>query len=170
VNSGLFILGTWFHSFQALTKQLRSLAKNEGSTLYTLLLSTFYTLLFRYTGQDDLIIGSPMAGRSSLAREEVVIASLSRILFHPYCIHHFAIFSIQEQCVGYFVNPVALRTNVGGNPTFRSLMQRVRNTVMQALVHQDMPFPLLVEKIQSTRDPSRSPIFQVLCICSSFFF
>ena len=122
---------------RSVLKQLRAFAKADNSTLYTVLLAAYYTLLQRYSQQDDLIIGTPMACRTSLAREE---------------------------CAGYFVNPVALRCNAGGNPSFRSFMQRVRNIVLSALSHQELPFSLLVEKLKVQRDPSRSPIFQTLFV------
>lgn len=90
-------------------KQLRGLARTEGTTLYTLLLSAYYALLHRYTSQEDIIVGTPMAGRSTLERED---------------------------CVGFFVNTLPVRVNVGGNPSFRSLLARVKQRVMGALTHQ----------------------------------
>ncbi|MBI3761432.1 MAG: amino acid adenylation domain-containing protein, partial [Chloroflexi bacterium] len=91
----------------------------------------------RYTGQDDILLGSPLAGRSR--------AELSRI-------------------VGYFINPVVLRSDLGGNPAFKEFLGRVRGTVLGALEHEDFPFPLLVERLQPRRDASRSPLFQVAFI------
>ena len=89
-----------------------------------------------------------MACRTSMSREEV-------------CLIHFLFFI---QCVGYFVNPVCIRCNISGNPSFRSLMQRVRNEVLSALSYQEMPFSLLVEKTIKQRDYSRSPVFQTMFV------
>jgi amino acid adenylation domain-containing protein len=128
------------HSFplsDTLTKQLRVLASTEKVTLYMIVLAAFKTLLYRYTHQEDILVGTPMLGRSR--------ADLERI-------------------VGYLVNPTVLRTDLAGNPTFRTLLSRVRQTVVNALDHQDFPFALLVERLQPKRDPSYSPLFQSLFI------
>ncbi len=128
------------HSFplsDALTRQLRALAVSEKVTLYMLVLAAFKTLLYRYTHQNDILVGTPMLGRSR--------ADLERI-------------------VGYLVNPTVLRTDLSGNPSFRELIGRVRQTVVGALDHQDYPFALLVERLQPKRDPSYSPLFQSLFI------
>jgi amino acid adenylation domain-containing protein len=128
------------HSFplsDTLTRQLRALATSEKVTLYMIVLAAFKTLLYRYTHQDDILVGTPMLGRSR--------ADLERI-------------------VGYLVNPTVLRTDLSGNPSFRELVSRVRQTVVGALDHQDFPFALLVERLQPRRDPSYSPLFQSLFI------
>jgi non-ribosomal peptide synthetase component F len=117
------------------SRALKELAKAHGTTPYAVLLAVFEVLLFRYTGQDDILIGSPTAGRS---------------------LAHFA------DVVGYFANPVVVRADLSGSPTFTSLLGRVRQTVLEALAHQDYPFSLLVERLQPPRDLSRSPIFQVV--------
>ena len=114
---------------------LKRLAKSTHATLYTVLLAAFQVLLHRLTAQDDLLIGAPMAGRS---RAEF------------------------EGTVGYFVSPVVLRANLAGRPTFTAVIEQARQTVLAALDHQDYPFPLLVEQLQPRRDPSRSPVFDVL--------
>jgi non-ribosomal peptide synthetase component F len=107
--------------------------------MYNLLLAAYVTLLHKYTHQEDIIVGSPMAGRSQLPMED---------------------------CVGYFVNPVPLRVSVAGNPSFKNFLARTRQVVMEALEHQDLPFPQLVERLQLQRDLSRTPVFQVLdCVC-----
>jgi amino acid adenylation domain-containing protein/non-ribosomal peptide synthase protein (TIGR01720 family) len=124
-----------FKLTEALTRQLKALAQVEGVTLYMLLLAAFQVLFHRYTGQEDILIGSPTSGRTR--------AELAGI-------------------VGYFVNLVALRANFSDNPTFTTFLKQVRRTVLEALEHQDYPFPLLVEKLQPNRDPSRSPLFQVV--------
>src|SRR5216683_2638398 len=128
------------HAFElgeALSKQLKALAGAEKVTLYMLLLAAFQVLLLRYTDQDDILVGTPMVGRS---RSEL------------------------ERVIGYLANPVVLRTNLSGNPTFKELLGRVRRTVIAALEHQDYPFPLLVERLQPKRDASYSPIFQVVFV------
>ena len=120
-----------------LTTQLRALAKNEGTTEYTLLLAVLLTLLHRNTGQDDILVGTPAAGRG---RED----------FSP--------------VVGYFVNPVVVRGDCSGDPRFRDFLQQIHAKALGAIEHQDYPFPLLVEQLAPIRDPSRSPIFQVMFV------
>ncbi|NEO92989.1 MAG: hypothetical protein F6K56_23260 [Moorea sp. SIO3G5] len=117
-----------------LTKQLKELAKNSGATLYMMLLAAFQVLLYRYTGQEDILVGSPTSGRTQSEFVEIV---------------------------GYFVDPVVMRANLSNHLSFKEFLTQVRQTVLQALTHQDYPFALLVEKLQPHRDPSRSPIFQV---------
>ncbi len=124
-----------FNLSEKLTRQLRDLARAERATLYTVLLAAFQTLLHRYTGQDDILVGSPMVGRS---RAEF------------------------QKAVGYFVSPVVLRANLAGNPTFKAFLAQMRQTVLEALSHQDYPFPLLVEQLRLKRDPSRSPVFEAM--------
>ncbi|MFN6563916.1 MAG: amino acid adenylation domain-containing protein [Nostoc sp. ChiSLP01] len=120
-----------------LTHKLTELAKAEGVTVYTVVLAVFQVLLLRYTNQEDILIGSAMAGRSL---EEF------------------------EKIVGYFTSPVVLRADLSGNPSFRELLRRVRDCVLGALEHQDYPFPLLVERLQPLRDPSRSSLYQVAIV------
>lgn len=119
----------------ALVQQLRALAKAEHTTLYAVLLSAFYVLLHRYSGQDDLIVGTPMVGRS---RAEF------------------------QRTIGYFISPVALRADLAGAPSFRVLLGQVRQLVLEALEHQDYPFSRLVEELQPRRSPDRSPIIEVM--------
>ncbi|MGE3536498.1 MAG: amino acid adenylation domain-containing protein [Candidatus Tectimicrobiota bacterium] len=120
-----------------LTQQLKRLSQACGSTLYTTLLSVFALLLHRYTGQEDLLIGSPMACRSQTGWAGVL---------------------------GYFANTVVLRTRLEGNPAFCTLLAQVQQTVLAALEHQHYPFPVLVERLQPARDPSRTPLFQVMFV------
>ncbi|GET41100.1 amino acid adenylation [Microseira wollei NIES-4236] len=120
-----------------LTQQLKTLSRTKGTTLYMTLLAAFQVLLYRYTGQEDILVGSPTAGRSR--------AQLAGI-------------------VGYFVNPVVLRSNLSGNPTFEAFLDKLRQTVLDAFEHQDYPFGLLVERIVPVREPSRSPLFQVMFV------
>ncbi|WP_437759716.1 non-ribosomal peptide synthase/polyketide synthase [Sorangium sp. So ce1389] len=117
-----------------LSQQLKTLARVEGTTIYTLLLTAFQILLHRMTGQDDILVGSPAAGRS--------LSDLAPL-------------------VGYFVNLVVLRARLEDEPSFREALARMHQTVLGAIAHQDFPFPLLVERLQPPRDPGRSPIFQV---------
>ncbi|NER93306.1 MAG: amino acid adenylation domain-containing protein [Symploca sp. SIO1B1] len=116
-----------------LTEQLKELAQEEGATLYMTLLATFQILLFRYTSQEDILVGSPTSGRT-------------RPEFAP--------------IVGYFVNQVVMRADLSKNPCFKDLLLQVRQTVIGAFSHQDYPFSLLVQRLQSEQDPSRSPLFQ----------
>jgi amino acid adenylation domain-containing protein len=117
----------------ALTRQLKALGKNHDATLYMTLLAAFQVLLYRYTGQDDILVGSPAAARSRAAFSNVV---------------------------GYFVNPLVLRADLSGNPAFTVFLGSVRRTVLEAFAHQDYPFALLVKQLQPERDLSRSPLFQ----------
>ena len=117
-----------------LTRQLKALGKNHDATLYMTLLAAFQALLYRYTGQEDILVGSPAAARSRAAFSNVV---------------------------GYFVNPLVLRANLSVNPSFTQFLSSVRRTVLDAFAHQDYPFALLVKQLQPERDVSRSPLFQV---------
>jgi amino acid adenylation domain-containing protein len=119
----------------ALSSQLKALSRREGATLYMTLLAAFKTLLQRYTGQDDISIGTPIANRN---RSEI------------------------ENLIGFFINTLVLRTDLSGDPTFRNLLGRVRETALSAYTHQDMPFEYLVEQLQPDRDMSRPPLFQVM--------
>lgn len=128
------------HHFQlseTLSRGLRDFAKSEGLTLYIVLLAVFQILIFRYTGQEDILVGSPFDNRSRAEFKNVI---------------------------GYFVNPVLLRARPAGKLTCREFLQQVRQTVVWAFDHQDYPFPLLVEKLQRPRDPSRSPLCDVMFI------
>ena len=118
-----------------LSASLTALSRREGTTLFMTLLAVFKALLFRYTGQSDIVVGTPVANRN---REEV------------------------EGLIGFFVNTLALRTDLSGNTTFRELLQRVREVSLGAYAHQDLPFELLVEELQPVRDLSRNPLFQIV--------
>lgn len=120
-----------------LSQQVKQFSQAQSVTLYTTLMAAFQILLHRYSGQDDIIVGSLVAGRG---RKELT------------------------GVMGYFVNPVVLRAELSGNPAVESFVQQTRKAVLGAFEHQDYPFPLLVERLQPQRDPSRSPIFQVLFI------
>ena len=120
-----------------LSLRLSALARERGATLFMTLLAVFDVLLYRYTGQADLLVGVPTTGRGRAGFADVV---------------------------GYFVNPVVLRGDLAGNPPFLDLLKRVRRDALGAFEHQDYPFPLLVEELQPERDPSRSPLFDVLFV------
>lgn len=120
-----------------LTQKLKALSKAHSSTLYMTLLAAFQVLLYRLSGQEDLLVGSPTIGRS-----RVDLASL----------------------VGYFVNPVVVRSHISENLTFEAFLNQVRSSVLDAFKHQDYPFARLVEQLQPVRDPSRSPLFQVMFV------
>ena len=120
-----------------LTRRVNALARESGATPYMVLLAAFFAFLRRYTGQEELLVGSPTAGRT---RPE-----LARL-------------------VGYLVNPVALRASLPPGTTFRELLSQTRSTVLEALEHQDMPFPRLVEELQLPREPGHSPVFQAMFV------
>jgi len=115
------------------TQKLKDLAKTEGATLYMLLLAAYQTLLFRYTGQEDILVGSPVSVR---ARPE----------WRP--------------VVGNFTNLLPMRAALRSDKPFRVLLREMRDTVVEAIRHQDYPFARLVEMLAPVRDPSRSPLVQ----------
>ena len=119
------------HAIEALEK----LARESDASLYMVLLAVYFILLHRYSGQDEIVIGSPIANRN-----------------HPDL----------EKMIGVFINTLALRVGLSGNPDFREMLNQVRNLCMEAYAHQDLPFEKLVEELKPHRDLSRTPIFQAV--------
>ncbi|NJR39397.1 MAG: amino acid adenylation domain-containing protein [Leptolyngbyaceae cyanobacterium CSU_1_4] len=117
-----------------LTRALEDFSQQSGVSLFMTLLAAFQTLLYRYTGQEDVAIGSPIANRH---RSEL------------------------EGLIGFFVNSLVMRSNLSGNPSFCTLLERVRDVALEAYEHQDLPFERLVEELDPDRDLSRNPLFQV---------
>ncbi|MBO1049497.1 MAG: non-ribosomal peptide synthase/polyketide synthase [Dolichospermum sp. DEX182a] len=124
-----------FELNQDLTQKLQSLSGESGTTLFMTLFAAFTTLLYRYSGQSDILVGSPIANRN---RNEI------------------------ESLIGFFVNTLVLRSNFENNPSFESLLAQVRETTLQAYEHQDVPFEQVVEALQPQRSLSHSPLFQVM--------
>src|SRR5262249_51714604 len=125
----------WLRLSPGLNEKLTELSKREGTTLFMTLLAAFKTLLYRYTSQEDIVVGSPIAGRN---RSEI------------------------EDLIGFFINTLPLRTILAGNPTFRELLQRVKQTAISGYAHQDLPFEKLVAEIDPERNLGRTPLFQVM--------
>ncbi|MGW2014250.1 non-ribosomal peptide synthetase/type I polyketide synthase [Streptomyces sp. NPDC001927] len=122
---------------EELSARVHSLARDHGVTPFMVLLCAYYLLLHRHSGQDDLVVGSPVTGRTD---EEL------------------------GSVYGYFVNPLPLHVNLAGDPTVGELLAQVRRTVLGGLDHQEYPFVLLVEKLGLQHDPSRSAVFQAMFI------
>ena len=120
-----------------LTVALTQLSQQQGVTLFMTLLAAYDILLYRYTGQTDILVGSPIANRN---HSEI------------------------EGLIGFFVNTLVLRTDVSGNPSFAELLGRVRDMAIDAYAHQDLPFEMLVEALQPQRSLSHTPLFQVMFV------
>ena len=120
-----------------LKTQLEELSKREGVTLFMTLLAAFKVLLYRYSGQEDISVGVPVANRD---RQEI------------------------ESLIGFFVNTVILRSDLGDNPVFKSLLARVKDTTLEAYEHQDTPFEKVVDAVGALRELNRTALFQVLFV------
>ncbi|HLO87423.1 MAG TPA: condensation domain-containing protein [Nostocaceae cyanobacterium] len=116
---------------------VKDLNQREGVTLFMILLAVFKTLLYCYTKQEDILVGSPVVGRNYRGTENLI---------------------------GFFINTLVLRTDFSGNPSFRELLKRLRNCALDAYAHQDLPFEKLVEELQPERNLSYNPLFQVMFI------
>ena len=124
----------------ALAEALREMGARRGATLFMTLLAAFQAQLARSTGQEDFAVGAPMAGRP--------LPELAGL-------------------VGYFVNALALRADLSGEPGFAELLARTRRTALEGMEHGDFPFPRLAEGLRPVRDPARPPIFQVMLVLQS---
>ncbi|MEH2455994.1 condensation domain-containing protein [Nostoc sp.] len=122
---------------KALSEAVKELNQREGVTQFMTLIAVFKTLLYCYTNQQEILVGSPVAGRT---RAET------------------------QGLIGFFINTLVLRTNLSGNPSFRALLARVREVALGAYAHQELPFEKLVEELQPERDLSHNPLFQVMFI------
>lgn len=127
---------------RALVESLQALSQREGVTLFMTLLAAFQIMLYHFSGQEDIIVGVPIAGRT---RHET------------------------EKLIGFFVNTLALRTRLTGQPSVRELLSRVRETVLGAFAHQDMPFERLIEALRLERSLSYNPLFQVMFASQNAF-
>ncbi|HEX7771280.1 MAG TPA: condensation domain-containing protein, partial [Pyrinomonadaceae bacterium] len=119
---------------EELSQDLRELGQSEDATLFMLVLAAFKVLLYRYTSQSDLVVGVPIANRNRVQTENLI---------------------------GFFVNTLALRTDLSGEPTFREVVRRVRETSLGAYAHQDLPFEKIVQELNPERNQSFAPLFQV---------
>jgi amino acid adenylation domain-containing protein len=117
-----------------LTKAIRSLTQKEGTTLFMTLMAAFQVLLSRYTGQDDIPVGTSIANRPGMDAEKLI---------------------------GFFVNMLVIRTNLADEPSLRTLLDRVKTTILNGFEHTEIPFETLVERLNLERDTSRNPLFQI---------
>ncbi|MCU0519000.1 MAG: condensation domain-containing protein, partial [Oscillatoria sp. Prado101] len=120
-----------------IAQELKTLSQRSGVTLFMTLLAAYATLLFRYSGQEDIVVGSPITNRNRRALEALI---------------------------GFFVNTLVLRTKLQGNPTFLEVLGRVRQIALDGYAHQDVPFDLLVETLQPARYSNQSPLFSVMFV------
>jgi amino acid adenylation domain-containing protein len=124
-----------FNINKELSVLLQTMSQRQGATTYMTLLTAFKVLLYRYSGQEDICVGTPVAGRNQQELEELI---------------------------GFFVNTLTLRSQVKGNMTFSELLEDVKTTMLEAYAHQEVPFEKVVDAVVKTRDMSRNPLFQVI--------
>ncbi|SEV87472.1 non-ribosomal peptide synthase domain TIGR01720/amino acid adenylation domain-containing protein/natural product biosynthesis luciferase-like monooxygenase domain-containing protein [Chitinophaga sp. YR573] len=124
-----------FKTAIGLTRELKDLSRQEGVTLFMLLLGVFKLLLYKYTGQQDISVGTPVANRG---QKEI------------------------EPLIGFFVNTLVLRSDLGGDPSFTELLARIKQTALDAYAHQDVPFEKVVDRVEKERRLNQTPLFQVL--------
>lgn len=120
-----------------LTRELKAVSESKNATLFMSLFSVFNILISKYSHQNDIVVGTPSAGRNIPELRDIV---------------------------GYFVNPLPIRTKIDNSDTFFDLLENVKENMLSALEHQDFPFNLIVEKLQPARDTSRSPLFQIMFV------
>ena len=120
---------------QDILKSLKNISARHGATLFMTMLATFKTMLYRYSGQDDICVGTPIANRDKIETRGLI---------------------------GFFINTLAIRSDLSGSPTFNELLERVKSVTLGALSHQDIPFEKLVEELQPERDMTHTPFFQTL--------
>jgi amino acid adenylation domain-containing protein len=125
----------WFELPEGLANSLVALSQQVGTTLFMTLMAALQVLLYRYTGQEDISVGTPIANRTRVETENLI---------------------------GFILNTLVIRTDLSGNPQFEEFLQMVKETALEAYAHQDVPFEMLVERLQPTRDMSRAPFFQVI--------
>ncbi len=123
------------HIEEELVKSLHKVSADHEATLFMTLLAAFQLLLHRYTGQDDIAVGSPVANRN---------------------------WAEIEGLIGFFVNSLVMRTSFAGGPSFSELLGRVKEAALEAYAHQDLPFEMLVDELRPERDLSRNPLFEVM--------
>ena len=135
--------GEMFRFFypKSLVERLKELGRLEGASLNMVLMAGFNLMLQRYSGQEDVVVGTLVGNRNRLELEPLI---------------------------GFFVNTVAVRTRLEGDPTFRELLRQVRTSVLDADAHQEVPFDMIVDAVKAPRDPSRNPVFQVMFFHHTF--
>src|SRR6202011_4671774 len=122
---------------QGLSAELIKLSQQRGATLFMTVLAAFKVLLYRYSGQEDICVGTPVAGRNQQELEELI---------------------------GFFINTLALRSQVRGELSFNELLGEVKSTTLEAYSHQEVPFEKVVDAVVKERDMSRNPLFQVMFV------
>jgi len=126
-----------FRLSESLTAELKTLSRRTGATLFMTLLAAFKVLLWRYSGQESVVVGTPIAGRTQVETEGLI---------------------------GFFVNTLVLRTEVSGELSFAELIGRVKEVALGAYAHQELPFEKLVEELEPQRSLSHTPLFQVMFV------